>query len=98
MVGVAYGVCDMWLEVGQGAVLRAACCGALAGVGGSLVDSVLGATLQYSSLDSSGKRVVCSKSEAPQESRHISGRDVLSNAQVCEALPLLPLLLLLLLH
>jgi hypothetical protein len=90
IVGIAYGVCDiMWLEVGQGAALRAACCGALAGMVGSLVDSALGATLQYSALDASGKRVVSSRAEAPQESQRISGRDVLSNAQVRAALLLL---------
>jgi len=86
---MVYGVCDMWLEVGQGSALRAACCGALAGVVGSLVDSALGATLQYSALDASGKRVVSSRAEAPQESQRISGRDVLSNAQVRAALLLL---------
>jgi hypothetical protein len=83
-VGVSFGVCELLLDGRRVALANAACVGALAGLCGSIVDSVLGATLQYSALEANGKRVLSSKAdaEASHGSRHISGRDVLSNAQV----------------
>mmetsp|Transcript_13343 Transcript_13343/g.23904 ORF Transcript_13343/g.23904 Transcript_13343/m.23904 type:complete len:287 (+) Transcript_13343:175-1035(+) len=50
------------------------------GILGSIVDSILGATLQVTHFDPE-KKVVCNGSLVPA-SVHISGRDVLSNAQV----------------
>jgi uncharacterized membrane protein len=83
--GTSFGVCELLLEGSRAeVVLNAACIGALAGLFGSVVDSLLGASLQYSALEAKSNRVFSSKAdaEAAQGSRHISGKDVLSNAQV----------------
>ncbi len=83
-VGISFGVCELFLDGRRVALVSAASVGAMAGLCGSIVDSVLGATLQYSALEADGKRVLSSKADAQacRGSRHISGRDVLSNAQV----------------
>jgi uncharacterized membrane protein len=53
--------------------------GTAAGVSGSLIDSLLGATLQYSGWCSKTNRVVA---QAAPHVKHISGRPLLSNNQV----------------
>ncbi|KAI8436666.1 hypothetical protein MSG28_010154 [Choristoneura fumiferana] len=52
--------------------------GAFAGFFGSLIDSFMGATLQYSGLDKDGKIV----SHSSKSVKHISGRNVLDNHSV----------------
>ncbi len=85
VVGFSFGVCGLFFDGSRFEVMSATCIGSLAGLCGSVVDSVLGATLQYSALEANGNRVFSSKAdaEAAQGSRHISGRDILNNAQVC---------------
>lgn len=55
--------------------------GAATGLLGSLVDSLLGATLQESRYDPS-KEQICAEGIAAKEAKRVSGLDVLSNAQV----------------
>jgi len=58
--------------------------GAFAGLFGSLIDSILGATLQYSGVDSLGRVVsdLPSSSSAASEAKHIAGVAILDNHQV----------------
>ncbi|XP_063826302.1 transmembrane protein 19-like [Ostrinia nubilalis] len=52
--------------------------GALAGFVGSVIDSIMGATVQYSGLDKNGKIV----SHSSLTTKHISGRNILDNHSV----------------
>ena len=78
VTGAAYWLPGRMLGVGGG-LFRFVLIGVVAGVFGSAVDSLLGATLQYSGFDERTKRVV---REPGIGVLHISGRDVLSNDAV----------------
>jgi uncharacterized protein (TIGR00297 family) len=61
--------------------LRILAYGAVCGILGSVLDSVLGATVQITYFDDRSKRVVSSLSVAPN-AKHVSGLDLLTNEQV----------------
>jgi len=91
-IGLGAFVCDM-ITFGAGGdynyLLQMISFGAVTGLFGSVLDSVLGATVQvtYYSLD---RKVVCGgehharkkQRESSSSLKHIAGRDILTNAQV----------------
>lgn len=56
--------------------------GTAAGLFGSAIDSLLGATLQASYYDRSTRQICAESSVKPRDAKHLSGVDWLSNAQV----------------
>jgi uncharacterized protein (TIGR00297 family) len=60
-----------------------------AGMAGSLLDSLLGATLQYSGFDERSGRAVSGRPPLGQPVKHVGGRDALSNTGVNVAASLL---------
>ena len=88
VVGVAYYI-GLWMLVGfesvEDAVSQSAVVllGGVSGLVGSLVDSLLGATLQYSGYSKTHGHVVNSPQQQEGEvMQHISGQDVLDNHAV----------------
>jgi uncharacterized membrane protein len=82
--------CGPSTSLGDAVIIPLAMC---AGVLGSLLDSLLGATVQYSGLDERSKKVTSAAprpgSEDAQCVKRICGRDVLSNTGVNVAASLL---------
>ena len=52
------------------------------GLVGSILDSLLGATVQATYYDQEKKLIYCRKEDAPKAVEHLSGSNVLTNAQV----------------
>lgn len=62
--------------------IQTLCFASICGLVGSILDSILGATIQATFYESDKKLVFCEKEHAPQSVKCIGGWDILSNAQV----------------
>jgi len=82
LIGTVHYLCTLFLDdfsVAAHTQWPSILLGGFAGFVGAMVDSILGATLQYSALDETTNQVISKKME---KLKYISGRDILDGNQV----------------